>query len=81
MGEVPNSMNRIEDLPEPESEEIYCLSCEKDTMHEVMMKHKFKCCKCETIIEEVYCHGCSKAGGAERAIYHLAPVCCDVYGD
>ena len=26
----------------------------------------------------VYCHECSKAGGAERPIYHLPPVCpCD----
>ena len=24
---------------------------------------------------DVYCHECSKAGGAERAIYHLPPVC------
>ncbi len=23
----------------------------------------------------VYCHGCSEAGGAERAIYHAGPVC------
>lgn len=25
--------------------------------------------------KEVYCHECSKAGGAERAIYHLPPAC------
>ena len=24
---------------------------------------------------EVYCHGCSKAGGAETPIYHLPPIC------
>jgi hypothetical protein len=27
--------------------------------------------------EEVYCHACSKAGGANMPIYHLAPVCRD----
>ena len=26
-------------------------------------------------VVEVYCHECSKAGGAERAIYHAAPAC------
>ncbi len=26
-------------------------------------------------LEEVYCHACSKSGGAEMAIYHLPPVC------
>ncbi len=25
--------------------------------------------------KEIYCHPCSKAGGAERAIYHLPPAC------
>lgn len=26
-------------------------------------------------VEEVYCHECSKGGGAERPIYHAAPAC------
>lgn len=25
--------------------------------------------------KEIYCHECSKAGGAETAIYHLPPIC------
>lgn len=27
------------------------------------------------LMKEIYCHECSKAGGAERAIYHLPPAC------
>jgi len=26
-------------------------------------------------VEEIYCHECSKAGGAGKAIYHAAPAC------
>ena len=26
-------------------------------------------------VEQIYCHKCSEAGGAERAIYHAPPVC------
>lgn len=25
--------------------------------------------------KHIYCHGCTVAGGAERAIYHLPPAC------
>jgi hypothetical protein len=28
--------------------------------------------------KEVYCHACSKAGGAERPIYHLPPPCAEL---
>lgn len=31
---------------------------------------------CQVVkVEYVYCHGCSESGGADRAIYHAAPVC------
>ena len=35
---------------------------------------ELKCPECAGNIE-VYCHGCSVAGGADRAIYHAPPVC------
>ena len=32
-----------------------------------------KCPDCG--VEFIYCHPCSVAGGADRAIYHMAPEC------
>lgn len=29
----------------------------------------------EAVDPSVYCHACSIAGGAERAVYHQAPAC------
>lgn len=31
----------------------------------------------ELVRNRTYCHACSKAGGADRAIYHLPPICAD----
>jgi hypothetical protein len=33
------------------------------------------CRRCNKIFKEVYCHPCSKAGGANMPLYHLPPVC------
>lgn len=56
--------------------EIYCsFSCHKETPHEQIGEHEFKCLICGAEIQEIYCHVCSKAAGADMPIYHLPPAC------
>ena len=48
--------------------------CHRETPHKID-GHKFTCLVCGVEKEEFYCQGCSDAGGAERPIYHLPPIC------
>lgn len=58
---------------------IYCgFLCKRETAHEQIGEHKFRCSICGAEIEEVYCHACSKAGGGEMPIYHFPPACASV---
>lgn len=48
-------------------------NCEHEDVTDPSDRNEETCRACGQVF--VYCHGCSLAGGAERAIYHSAPVC------
>lgn len=55
-----------------------CFKCGEDIDVEPGFEYEDKdTLVCELCAKSVYCHACSEAGGADRAIYHLPPACPD----